>query len=100
MQSTSCEMLGWMEHKLESRLQGEISITSDILMTPPLWQTVKKKEVKEQSEKAGLKLNVQKTKIMASGPITSRQIDGEKMETLTDFIFYFLGLQNHCRWCL
>ena len=87
-------MLGWMEHKLESRLQGEISITSDILMTPPLWQKVKKKEIKEQSEKAGLKLSIQKTKIMASGPITSRQIDGEKMETLTDFIFYFLGLQN------
>ena len=94
MQSTSCEMLGWMEHKLESRLQGKISITSDILMTPPLWQKVKKKEIKEQSEKAGLKLSIQKTKIMASGPITSRQIDGEKMETLTDFIFYFLGLQN------
>ena len=63
-------------------------------MTPPLWQKVKMKEMKEQSEKAGLKLSIQKTKIMASGPITSRQIDGEKMETLTDFIFYFLGLQN------
>ena len=55
-------------------------------------------KVKEESEKVGLKLNIHKTKIMASGPITSRQIDGEKMETLTDFIFYFLGLQNHCRW--
>ena len=76
VQSTSCEMLGWMEHKLESRLQGEISITSDIPMTPHLWQKVKKKEAKEQSEKAGLKLNIQKTKIMASGTITSRQIDG------------------------
>ena len=65
-----------MEHKLESRLQGEISITSDIPMTPHLWQKVKKKEAKEQSEKAGLKLNIQKTKIMASGTITSRQIDG------------------------
>ena len=52
-------------------------------------------KVKEESEKAGLKLNVQKTEIMASGPITSRQIDGETMETVTD---YFLGLQNHCRW--
>ena len=49
-------------------------------------------KVKEKSEKAGLKLNIQKTKIMASGPITSWQIDGEKMETLTDC---FLGLQNH-----
>ena len=51
--------------------------------------------VKEDSEKVGLKLNIQKTKIMASGPITSRQIDGETMETVTDFI---LGLLNQCRW--
>ena len=49
----------------------------------------------EESEKVGLKLNIQKTKIMASGPITSWEIDGEAMETVTDFIF---GLQNHCRW--
>ena len=54
-------------------------------------------KVKEESEKAGLKLNIQKTEIMASGPITSRQIDGETMEMVTD---YFLGLQNHCRWRL
>ena len=53
-------------------------------------------KVKEESEKAGLKLNIQKTKIMASGPITSSQIDGEAMETVTDFILG--GLQNHCRW--
>ena len=52
-------------------------------------------KVKEESEKAGLKLNIQKTKIMAPGPITSWQIDGETVETVTD---YFLGLQNHCRW--
>ena len=52
-------------------------------------------KVKEESEKAGLKLNVQKTKIMASGPVTSWQIDGETTETVTE---YFLGLQNHCRW--
>ena len=50
----------------------------------------------KESEKAGLKLNIQKIKIMASGPITSWQIDGDTMETLT--VFYFLGLQNHCRW--
>ena len=50
-------------------------------------------KVKEESEKAGLKLNIQKTKILVSGPITSWQIDGETMETVTD---YFLGLQNHC----
>ena len=54
-------------------------------------------KVKEESEKVGLKLNIQKTKIMASGPITSWQIDGETVETVTD---YFLGLQNHCRWWL
>ena len=55
------------------------------------------KEVKKESKKAGLKLNIQKMKIMASGPITSWQIDGETMETVRD---YFLGLQNHCRWQL
>ena len=53
-------------------------------------------KVKEESEKAGLKLNIRKTKIMASGPITSWQIDGETVEEVSDFIF--LGLQNHCRW--
>ena len=52
--------------------------------------------MKEESEKAGLKLNIHKTKIMASGPITSWQIDGETVETVTDFIFG--GFQNHCRW--
>ena len=53
-------------------------------------------KVKEESENAGLKLNIQKTKIIASSPITSWQIDGETMEIVTDF--YFLGPQNHCRW--
>ena len=53
-------------------------------------------KLKEESEEAGLKLNIQKTKIMASGPITSWQIDGETMETVTDFIFGVLP--NHCRW--
>ena len=53
-------------------------------------------KVKEESEKANLKFNIQKTKIMASAPITSWQIDGKTMETVTDF--YFLRLQNHCRW--
>ena len=57
-------------------------------------------KVKEESEKVGLKLNIQKTKIMASSPITSWQIDGTTMETVTDFIFYFGGLKNHCRWWL
>ena len=55
-------------------------------------------KVKEESEKAGLKFNIQKTKIMASGLITSWQTDGETMETVTDFIF--LGTKNHCRWWL
>ena len=53
-------------------------------------------KVKEESEKVGLKLDIQKTKIMASGPITSWEIDGETVETVSDFIFW--GLQNHCRW--
>ena len=53
-------------------------------------------KVKVESEKVGLKLNIQKTKIMASGPITSWQIDGETVETVSDFIYS--GLQNHCRW--
>ena len=52
-------------------------------------------KVKKESEKVGLKLNIQKTKIMASGPISSWQIDGEAVETVADFL---LGLQNHCRW--
>ena len=73
-------MLGWMKRKLESRLQGEISITLDMQMTPPLWQKKELKsllmKVKEESEKVGLKLNIQKPKIMASDPITSWQIDG------------------------
>ena len=96
-QSTSCEKPGWMKHKLESRLLGEISITSDIyhLMAESQEELESLDESKEESEKTGLKLNIQKTKIMASGPITSWEIDGETRETVTD---YFLGLQNHCRW--
>ena len=53
-------------------------------------------KLKEESEKVGLKLNIQKMKIMATGPITSWQIDGETMETVSDFFFF--GLQSHCRW--
>ena len=64
-------------------------------MTPPEIESLLMK-VKEESEKVGLKLNIQKTKIMVSGPITSWQIDGETMETVRDFILG--GLQNHCRW--
>ena len=77
-------MLGWMKLKLESRLPGEIAITSDMQMTNTLMAESKEElksllmKVKENSGKAGLKLNIQKMKIMASGPITSWQIDGEK----------------------
>ena len=86
MQSTSCEMPGWMKHKLESRLLGEIAITSDMQMTPLAESEEELKslltKVKEESEKAGLKLNIQKMKI-----ITSWQMDGETLETVTDFLF-------------
>ena len=91
MQSRSCKMLGWMKHKLESRLLGEISVTSGMQMTYFMAESEEElksllMKVKEESEKVGLKLNIQKTKIMASGPITSWQIDGETVETMTDFI--------------
>ena len=94
-------MPGWMKHKLESRLPGEISITSD-MHTATLMTDLKRThlmaeteeilkslliKVKEESEKVGLKLNIQKTEIMASGPITSWQIDGKTVERVTDFIF-------------
>ena len=81
-----------MKYKLESRLPGAISITSDMQMTPPLWQKMKKNlksllmKVKGESEKLGLKINIQKTKIMASGPISSWNIDRETVETVLDFI--------------
>ena len=83
MQSTSCKMPCWMKHRLES-------ITSDMQMTPALrCQELKSllMKVKEESEEAGLKLNIQKTKIMASGPITSWEIERETVETVADFIF-------------
>ena len=80
-----------MKHKLESRLLGEISITSHMQMTPPLMAESEElksllMKVKEESEKVGLKFNIQKTKIMASGPITSWQIDRETVETVAGFI--------------
>ena len=81
-------MLGWMKHELESRLPGEISITSDMQMTESeeeLKSLLMK--MKEESEKFDLKFNIQKSKIMASGHITSWQIDGETVETVSDFIF-------------
>ena len=92
MQSTSCEMPDWIQHKLESRLQGEMSITSDTQMSTTLMAESEAElkillmKVKAESGKAGLQLNIQKTKIVACGPITSWQIDGDTMETVTDFI--------------
>ena len=85
-------MSGLIKNKLGSRLPGEISISSDMQMTSPLSQKAEElksllMKVKEESEKAGLKFNIQKTKIMASCPITSWKIDGETMETVRDFIF-------------
>ena len=89
MQSIPCEMLGWMDNKLGSRLPGEISIISDMQMMAETEEELKSllMEVKEESEKAGLKLNIQKTRIMASDPITSWQIDRATVETVRDFIF-------------
>ena len=93
LQSTSCEMPGWLKQKLESRMPGEISITSDTQITPSLRHKLKRNwraswwKWKRKVGKVGLKLFIQKTKIMASGPITSWQIDGERMETVRDFIF-------------
>ena len=94
MQNTSYEMLGWVTHKLESRLLGEMSTTLDIQMIITTSKAGSEEElksllmrVKEESEKACLKLKIQKTKVTASGPITLWQIDGEKGETVSDLIF-------------
>ena len=91
VQSTSWETLDWKKHKLKSRLPGEISIISNADDTTLMAESEEElkillMKVKEESEKVGLKLNIQKTKIMASGPITSWEIDGETMETVTDLI--------------
>ena len=86
-------MLDWIKHKLESTLPGEIPITSEYADDTTLMAESEEElksllmKVKEESEKVGLKLNIQKTKIMASGPITSWQIDGETVETVRYFIF-------------
>ena len=86
-------MLGWMKHKLESRLPGGRSITSDYADDTTFMAESEEEpksllmKVKEESEKVGIKFNIKKTKIMTSDPITSWQIDGETMETVTDFIF-------------
>ena len=81
------EMLGWRKHKLKSRLLGEISITSNMQIAENKELKRLLMKVKDESGNVGLKLNIQKTKIMASGPITSWQIDGETVEAVTDFTF-------------
>ena len=92
MQSTSCEIPGWMKHKLESRLPEEISIKLRYADDTTIMAESKEElkgllmKVKKESEEAGLRLNIQKTNIMASSPITSWQIDGETVETVSDFI--------------
>ena len=95
MQSTSCKMLGWMNHKLESRISltgrniNKLTYADDTTPTAESEEELKSllMRVKEESEKVGLKLNIQKTKIMASGPITSCQTEGEKVVAVSDFLY-------------
>ena len=92
IQSTSWEMLGWMKHKLEIQIAGRninhLRYADDTtLMAESEEPKSLLMKVKEESEKVGLKLNIQKMKIMASGPITSWQIDGETVKTVSNFIF-------------
>ena len=101
MQSTSWETLHWWECKLESRLPGEISITSDMQMTPPLWQKVKRtKETLDESErgewKSWLKAQHSENEDNGSGPVTSWQIDEETVETVSDFIFWGSKITADC----
>ena len=93
VQSTSCEMLDWMKHMLESMIPGRninnLQNADDTTLMTESEEELKSllMKVKKESEKVGLKLNIQKTKIMASSSITSWQIDGETVETVSDFIF-------------
>ena len=82
--------------KIARRNISNLRYTDDTTLMAEIEEELKNllTNVKEESEKVGLKFDIQKTKIMASGPITSQQIDGKTMETVSD---YFLGLQNHCR---
>ena len=83
--------------KIAGRNINNLRYADDTTLIAESKEELKSLLMKEESEKAGLKLNMQKTKIVASSPITSWQIDGKTVETVTD---YFLGLQNHCRWWL
>ena len=101
MQSTSCEMLGWDEAQAGIKIAGRninnLKYADDTtLMAESEELKSLLMKAKEESEKSGLKLNIQKIKIMASGSITSWQIDRETMETVTDFILG--GSKNLCRW--
>ena len=92
-------MLGWMKHKLEARKNiNNPRYADETTLMAESEEELKSllMKVKEEAEKVGLKLNIQKTKIMASGPITSWEIDGETVDTVADFILG--GPQNHCRW--
>ena len=104
-------MQGWKKHKLESRLLGEkkniagrninnFRYVDDTTLMAESEEKLKSllMKLKEEGEKVGLKLNIQKTKILASSPITSWQIDGKTVETVADIIF--LGSKNHCEWWL
>ena len=102
MQSTSWETLGWRRHELEStggRNINNLRYADDTTLMAESEEELRSllMKVKEESEKVSLKLNIQKIKIMASGPIRLWQIDGETVETVSD---YFWELQNHCRWWL
>ena len=94
------EAQAWI--KISGRNINNITYTDDSTFMAESEEELKNllMKVKEESEKVGLKLNIQKTKIMASRPISSWQIDGETMETVTDFIYLFFWLQNYCRWWL
>ena len=102
MQSTSCRNAGMDDSqagiKIARRNINNLRYADNTTLMAESEEELKSllMKVKEESEKVGLKLNIQKTKIMGSCPITSWQIDGESMETMRDF--YILGLQNHCRW--
>ena len=104
MQSTSCEMPDWMKHNLESRFWEKyqyLRYADDTTFMAESKEEVKSllMKVKEESEKAGLKLSIQKTKIITSSPNILCQIVGETMETVRNFVFFFLS-PNHCRWWL
>ena len=102
MQSTSCEILGLVESragiKIARRNINKLRYADDTTLMAESEEELKSlfMRMKEKSEKAGLKLNIQKTKIMASGPITSWQIEGEKVETMTDFIFLDSKITEGC----